>query len=154
MDDYILKKTVSTFSKWPPERLCIQYYNMVSFPVWLQIQYSRILLFVDRLQIFFEQLNFRLFITSKNKYLSNDMKIFGTCSIPLNKTLRSGHLQKWSPLKSGHKSSVKGVSLIEEFHCSGIDILFKTILQVLKKTWTILHSITTVNISLQDNSKG
>ncbi len=25
-----------------------------------------------------------MFITSKNKYLSNDMKIFGTCSIPLN----------------------------------------------------------------------
>ncbi len=24
-----------------------------------------------------------MFITSKNKYLSNDMKIFGTCSIPL-----------------------------------------------------------------------
>ncbi len=26
----------------------------------------------------------RMFITSKNKYLSNDMKIFGTCSIPLS----------------------------------------------------------------------
>ncbi len=26
-----------------------------------------------------------MFITSKNKYLLNDMKIFGTCSIPLNK---------------------------------------------------------------------
>ncbi len=26
----------------------------------------------------------RMFITSKNKYLLNDMKIFGTCSIPLN----------------------------------------------------------------------
>ncbi len=25
----------------------------------------------------------RIFITSKNKYLLNDMKIFGTCSIPL-----------------------------------------------------------------------
>ncbi len=25
----------------------------------------------------------RIFIASKNKYLSNDMKIFGTCSIPL-----------------------------------------------------------------------
>ncbi len=25
----------------------------------------------------------RMFITSKNKYLSNDTKIFGTCSIPL-----------------------------------------------------------------------
>ncbi len=24
-----------------------------------------------------------MFITSKNKYLSNDMNIFGTCSIPL-----------------------------------------------------------------------
>ncbi len=24
-----------------------------------------------------------MFITSKNKYLLNDMKIFGTCSIPL-----------------------------------------------------------------------
>ncbi len=28
----------------------------------------------------------RIFITSKNKYLSNDMKIFGTCSIPLIET--------------------------------------------------------------------
>ncbi len=27
----------------------------------------------------------RMFINSKNKYLSNDMKIFGTCSIPLSK---------------------------------------------------------------------
>ncbi len=26
-----------------------------------------------------------MFITSKNKYLSNDMNMFGTCSIPLNK---------------------------------------------------------------------
>ncbi len=26
----------------------------------------------------------RMFITSKNQYLSNDMKIFGTCSIPLS----------------------------------------------------------------------
>ncbi len=25
-----------------------------------------------------------MFITSKNKYLSNGMKIFGTCSIPLS----------------------------------------------------------------------
>ncbi len=25
----------------------------------------------------------RMFITSKNKYVLNDMKIFGTCSIPL-----------------------------------------------------------------------
>ncbi len=25
-----------------------------------------------------------MFITFKNKYLSNDMKLFGTCSIPLN----------------------------------------------------------------------
>ncbi len=29
----------------------------------------------------------RMFITSKNKYLLNDMKIFGTCSIPLIKEL-------------------------------------------------------------------
>ncbi len=35
-----LEKTVSTFSKWLPERLCVQYYNMASFPVWLQIQYG------------------------------------------------------------------------------------------------------------------
>ncbi len=27
----------------------------------------------------------RMFITSKNKYISNNMKIFGTCSIPLKK---------------------------------------------------------------------
>ncbi len=53
MGDSILKKTVSTFSKWPPQRLCVQYYNVATFPVWLQIQYGRIFLFLDRLQIFF-----------------------------------------------------------------------------------------------------
>ncbi len=31
----------------------------------------------------------RMFIASKNKYLSNDMKIFGTCSIPLSTTASS-----------------------------------------------------------------
>ncbi len=61
MGDPILKKTVSTFSKWPPGRLCVQYYNMASFPVWLQIQYGQTLVFLDRIQIFFEQLYFRLF---------------------------------------------------------------------------------------------
>ncbi len=54
-------KKLATFSKCLPERLCVQYYNMASFPVWLQIQYGRILLFLDRLQIFFEQLYYRLF---------------------------------------------------------------------------------------------
>ncbi len=33
MGNSILKKTVSTFSKCPHERLCVQYYNMASFPV-------------------------------------------------------------------------------------------------------------------------
>ncbi len=61
MGDSILKKNVSTFSKWPPEQLCVQYYNMASFPVWLQIKYGRILLFLEWLKIFFEQLYFRLF---------------------------------------------------------------------------------------------
>ncbi len=61
MGDSILNKTVSTFSKWLPERFCIQYYNMASFPVCLQIQYCRILLFLDRLHLFFEQLHFGLF---------------------------------------------------------------------------------------------
>ncbi len=37
MGDSILKKTVSTFSKWPPEWFCVQYYIMASFSVWLQI---------------------------------------------------------------------------------------------------------------------
>ncbi len=31
----------------------------------------------------------RMFITSKNKYLSNDMKIFGTCSIPLKNPIEN-----------------------------------------------------------------
>ncbi len=61
MGDSILKKTVSTFSKWLPEWLCVQYYNMASFPVWLQIQYGRMLVFLDRIRIFFEQLYFILF---------------------------------------------------------------------------------------------
>ncbi len=60
MGDSILKNTISTFSKWSPERLCVQYYNIASFPVWLQIQYGQMLLFLDRLQIIFEQLYFRL----------------------------------------------------------------------------------------------
>ncbi len=32
-----------------------------------------------------------MFITSKNKYLSNDMKIFGTCSNPLMPQSTGGH---------------------------------------------------------------
>ncbi len=31
-----------------------------------------------------------MFITSKNKYLSNDMKLFGTCSIPLKSLIDAG----------------------------------------------------------------
>ncbi len=42
-------------------RFCVQYYNMASFPVWLQIQYGQMLLFLDRLQILVKQLYFRLF---------------------------------------------------------------------------------------------
>ncbi len=34
----------------------------------------------------------RMFITSKNKYLSNDMKIFETCSIPLSNCTVCGPL--------------------------------------------------------------
>ncbi len=33
----------------------------------------------------------RMFITSKNKYLSNDMKIFGSCSIPLSGLVKGKH---------------------------------------------------------------
>ncbi len=32
----------------------------------------------------------RMFIISKNKYLSNDMKIFETCSIPLSLQILNG----------------------------------------------------------------
>ncbi len=34
-----------------------------------------------------------MFITSKNKYLSNDMKIFGTCSIPLSLNIQKCEFQ-------------------------------------------------------------
>ncbi len=34
-----------------------------------------------------------MFITSKNKYISNDMKIFGTCSIPLTSHLLRFHIR-------------------------------------------------------------
>ncbi len=68
MGDSILKK-LSQLS----ERFCVQYYNMGSFPVWLQIQYSRIRLFLDRLQMFFEQLYFRLF---KNTNINEDVDHF------------------------------------------------------------------------------
>ncbi len=33
MGDPILKKSISTFSKWLPERCCVQYYFISSFPV-------------------------------------------------------------------------------------------------------------------------
>ncbi len=56
-----LEISVSTFSQLPPERLCVQYYDMALFPVWLQIQYVQILLFLDRFQILFEQFYFRFF---------------------------------------------------------------------------------------------
>ncbi len=35
----------------------------------------------------------RMFITSKNKYLSNDMKISGTCSIPLSRNCQNKSLE-------------------------------------------------------------
>ncbi len=34
----------------------------------------------------------RIFITSKIKYLSNDMNIFGTWFIPLNNQIRGGEM--------------------------------------------------------------
>ncbi len=43
----------------------------------------------------------RMFITSKNKYLSNDMKIFGTCSI---------HLRiRWETTDSSYFNVTNGV---------------------------------------------
>ncbi len=35
-----LEKTFLIFSKWPPERFHVQYYNMASFPVWIRIKYG------------------------------------------------------------------------------------------------------------------
>ncbi len=57
MGDSILKRTFSdeTFSKWLPERFVN---NTI---IWLHIQYGRILLFLNKLQIFYEQLYFTLF---------------------------------------------------------------------------------------------
>ncbi len=67
MVDSILKKAVLTFSKWPFGMFCEQYYNMTSFPVWLQIQYGQILQLLDRLKICWEQLYFRLFKIDQSK---------------------------------------------------------------------------------------
>ncbi len=62
MGDSILKNNFLNFLKMAAINVCKQYHNMASFPVWLQIQYGRMLLFLDRPQIFCEQLYFRLFI--------------------------------------------------------------------------------------------
>ncbi len=52
----------------------------------------------------------RMFITSKNKYLSNDMKIFGTCSIPLTniKHVCVFQILQWLPVV--HKMDLAPVS--------------------------------------------
>ncbi len=65
-------------------------YNII---IWLHfLQYSQMLLFLNRLRYFLNNcisdclkrpIKMRMFITSKNKYVSNYMKIYGTCSIPL-----------------------------------------------------------------------
>ncbi len=51
-----------------------------------------------------------MFITSKNKYLSNDMKIFGTCSIPLTCEHKSinGRGIKTKLFKKGGHTIFKG----------------------------------------------
>ncbi len=54
-------KNFLNFLKIAAWKVCEQYYNMASFPVWLQNQYGWMLLFLDKLQIIFEQLYFRLF---------------------------------------------------------------------------------------------
>ncbi len=45
-----------------------------------------------------------MFITSKNKYLSNDMKIFGACSIPLIKQGTLGYLVRILIFWYSHKT--------------------------------------------------
>ncbi len=49
------------FLKMAVRKVCEQYHNMASFPIWLQIQIGRMLLFLDRLQVFCEHLYFRFF---------------------------------------------------------------------------------------------
>ncbi len=56
----ILKRNLN-FHKVATQKICEQYDNMASFPVWLQIQYGGMLMFLCRLQIFCKQLYVRLF---------------------------------------------------------------------------------------------
>ncbi len=51
-----LEKNILNFLKMATSKICEQYYNVAPFPVWLQIQYGQMLLFLDRLQVFFKQL--------------------------------------------------------------------------------------------------
>ncbi len=44
--DYILKTTFLNCLKIAARKVCEQYHNMASFPVWLQIQYGGICLFL------------------------------------------------------------------------------------------------------------
>ncbi len=56
----------------------------------------------------------RMFVTSKNKYLSNDMKIFGICSIPLRKF----HIKNtgWTHKNNCMWSGGRGVLKFNCFH--------------------------------------
>ncbi len=61
-----------------------------------------------------------MFITSKNKYLSNDMKIFGTCSIPLRITLslvktEFSHFRKSKIWEPEYQTSLCFTCLCPEF---------------------------------------
>ncbi len=60
MGDSILEKPFSSYSKMAAWNVYEQYHN-ASFPVGIEIQYARMLLFLDSFQIFCEQLYFRLF---------------------------------------------------------------------------------------------
>ncbi len=84
MGDSILKINFVSFLKMTARMVHEKYHNMASFPVWLQIQYGGMVVFLNRHHIFCEQLYLiffrKMFMTSKNKFLWNNTNIFETYS--------------------------------------------------------------------------
>ncbi len=73
----------------------------------------------------------RIFITSKNKYLSNDMKIFGTCSIPLT---FCGPLTLENPIRNSHFTSILGHYIVTRLYFKVTEYLY---VLVVWKQWLL-----------------
>ncbi len=86
-----------------------------------------------------------MFITSKNKYLSNDMNIFGTCSIPLSRSEKT-HLywQCFLETKEGDKLDkyCRQPNQVRNITHKIVRSTEKVLLRRTQRIWSYIHSTT------------